>query len=326
MNKSAEKRITIVIPSKKYDANLSFCIKKIRQFYKKIKIIIILDKKEFFKKDSNMLLLISGNKSIGYKRNLAVKNCASEFVCFIDSDAYPTSPWLDQVEKSFLKYKRVGAIGGPNLSPKTKDIEKILVARSRKFSFVTLNTSVKSKDKKKGLINFLPSCNLIVKTKIYKKLGGMYEGLYSGEEISLIKKLKKNNFNIVFNSDIYVFHKDRNFKHFFRQRFIYGSTGLKLLILFPCRESFLVFISSTPTIYLLILPYFLINKLLLPFYLIGLIILTTFLLINTFRINFSNNFFKSLKLSLIGIFAPGLGFIFSLMLKNDLMKKLYTQK
>ena len=185
-------KITIVIPSRSYDKNLSFCIKKIRQIYKKIKIIIILDKKESFKKDKNISVLVSGNKTIGYKRNLAVKHCKTDYVYFIDSDAYPTTSWLDQVDKTFKKYKRAAAIGGPNLSPPTNNIEKKLVSIFKNLFFVTLNTAVKSRKKIEGTINFLPSSNLAVKTKIYKKLRGMYEELYSGEELPLILNIKKN--------------------------------------------------------------------------------------------------------------------------------------
>ena len=217
-------------------------------------------------------------------------------------------------------------MGGPNLSPKTNDLEKKLVGKSRKFSFVTLNTSVKNKIKKEGPISFLPSCNLIVKTKIYKKLGVMYENLYSGEEISLIRSLKKNKFQIIFNRKIYVFHKDRNFKHYFRQRFIYGSTGLKLFINFPCKESFLVLLSSFPTIYLLFFPIAFLNKDFFLFYMSGITLITVFCIINAFKINYLNNFLKSLKLTLISIFAPGIGFILSLFLNKNSMKKLYTQE
>ena len=327
VNTLLQSKIIIIIPSRSYDKNLSFCIKKIRQFYKKIKIIIILDKQRIIKKDKNILVLVSGNKTIGYKRNLAVKHCKTDYVYFIDSDAYPTTSWLDQVDKTFKKYKRAGAIGGPNLSPLTNNIEKTLVSISRNWFFVTLNTAVKNKKKIEGTVNFLPSCNLVVKTKVYKKLRGMYEELYSGEEISLIRNLKKNNFKIIFNPKIYVFHKDRNFKHFFRQRFVYGSTGLRLFIKFPCRQSFLLLISSAPFVYLLIFPLALLNNFFFIGYIFGISLLFLFCLLIAFHINYSHNYFlKSLKLSLISIFAPGIGFIASLFLRNDLIKHSYTQK
>ena len=320
-------KITIIIPSRSYDKNLSFCIKKIRQIYKKIKIIIILDKKESFKKDKNISVLVSGNKTIGHKRNLAVKHCKTDYIYFIDSDAYPTTPWLDQVDKTFKKYKRAAAIGGPNLSPLTNNIEKKLVSKFRNLFFSTLNTAVRSRKKIEGTINFLPSCNLVVKTKIYKKLGGMYEELYSGEEVSLILNIKRNNFEIIFNPKIYVFHKDRNFKHFFRQRFVYGSTGLRLFIKFPCRQSFLLLISSVPFVYLLIFPLASLDNFFFIGYILGIGLLSLFCLLTAIKINYSHNYFlKSLKLSLIGIFAPGIGFVASLLLKDDLIKQLFTQK
>ena len=134
VNTLLQSKITIIIPSRSYDKNLSFCIKKIRQIYKKIKIIIILDKKESFKKDKNISVLVSGNKTIGYKRNLAVKHCKTDCVYFIDSDAYPTTSWLDQVDKTFKKYKRAAAVGGPNLSPPTNNIEKKLVLSAHDVS------------------------------------------------------------------------------------------------------------------------------------------------------------------------------------------------
>jgi len=58
VNRSVQSKITIIIPSQRYDRNLSFCIKKIRQFYKKIKIFVVLDNKEFFKRDKNIYCLL----------------------------------------------------------------------------------------------------------------------------------------------------------------------------------------------------------------------------------------------------------------------------
>jgi len=45
MIKKDQSKFTIIIPSKSFDENLKNCIKKIRKFYKHIKIIILLDKK-----------------------------------------------------------------------------------------------------------------------------------------------------------------------------------------------------------------------------------------------------------------------------------------
>ena len=318
--------ISIVIPSKIIDYNLENCIRKIRSFYKDIKIFLVLDSlnKKLF--DKNIEILISGKKSIGYKRNIAVDKIKTKYVCFIDSDAYPNSHWLNNVEGLFRTSKKIGAVGGPNLSPQTNEIEKILVSRIRKNSFVTLNKKTKDKNGSKGFIEFLPSCNLIVKTNLYKKCGGMYDKLYSGEEISLNYKIKKLGYKIIFDPKIYVYHMDRNFKHYARQRFIYGSTGLETFLKFPCMQSFQLLISSFPLVYLILMPFFLINQKLFGIYMFTNIVLLIFSIVNAFKINYKNNFIKSIRLVLISIYFPGIGFISRFILNKYFIGKFYTQK
>ena len=77
--KKVENNITIIIPSRKFDENLKNCIKKIRTYYKKIQIIIILDTPTKLKLDKNTKTIISGNKTIGFKRNLAAKYVKTKF-------------------------------------------------------------------------------------------------------------------------------------------------------------------------------------------------------------------------------------------------------
>lgn len=319
-----EKNITILIPSKVIDKNLKNCVAKIRKFYKKIKILLVLDTNSKFKFDKNVIILTSGPKTIGYKRNLAIKYVDTKYICFIDSDAYPKNAWLNKSLK-LLNQKNIGAIGGPNLSPKTKDIEKILVARSRRNSIVTLNPKVKSDKTKEHIISFLPSCNLIVKKNLFKKIKGMDNRLYSGEEISLNYNIKKLGYKMKFSPSIKVYHIDRNFKHFARQRFIYGSTGLWYALNYPCKESFLLLISSFPILFLLSFPVIFINNALKLSFFFGIIVLMNLLILNSIKINFKNNFLKSLKLSIISIFFPGLGLLARNFLSNKRFQKLYTQ-
>jgi hypothetical protein len=80
-------------------------------------------------------------------------------------------------------------------------------------------------------------------------------------------------------------------------------------------------------VYLLIFPLALLDNFFFIRYIFGISLLSLFCLLIAFKINYSHNYFlKSLKLSLIGIFAPGIGFIASLLLKDDLIKQLFTQK
>ena len=131
---------------------------------------------------------------------------------------------------------------------------------------------------------------------------------------------------MIFCPSIWVYHQDRNFKHFARQRFIFGSTGLWLALRYPCKESFMLFISSFPLLYVLMFPIMFINKWIHLIYLSGIFLLISLILINSLKINFKNNFIKSLKLSLISIFIPGFGQLASLFMKKEKIKEFYTQK
>ena len=326
MQKKDQKKFTIIIPSKIFDDNLENCIKSIRKYYKLIKIIIVLDKKKKIAKNKNIKVIITGSKTIGYKRNLAAKLTNSELITFIDSDAFPKHKWLDSALKSFKKFKDIKIIGGPNLSPSSKEIEKQLAARVRNLPFVTFDTFIKKRGINEKAVNFLPACNFTINRETYLKIGGMIDNIYSGEEMALMKNLRDKNYKLLLNFKSYVYHKERNFKHFFRQRFIYGSTALYYIFKYPCRETFFLFFSTFPFLYLLAFPVALYNSFFLKIYFSILLILFAFCLLCAVKINFKNNFFKSFKLIILSVFGPGIGLVSSLFLDKKKMKKLYTQK
>ena len=326
MKTKDQKKFTIIIPSKIFDDNLEFCIKNIRKYYKLVKIIVILDKKKKLIKNKNIKIITSGPKTIGYKRNLAAKSTNSKYITFIDSDAYPKHKWLDYVLNSFKKFEDIKVIGGPNLSPSSKELEKQLVARARKLSFVTFYPFIKKRGKTEKIVNFLPACNFTIERKIYLKIGGMIDKIYSGEEMSLMKKLRDKNCKLLLNYKSYVYHKERDFKHFFRQRFVYGSTAIYYILKYPCRETLLLLISTFPFLYLMLLPITFVNLFLFKIYFSIFSFLCLFCLLCAVKINFKNNFFKSLNLIILSVFGPGIGLVTSLFLDDKKIKKLYTQK
>ena len=114
------------------------------------------------------------------------------------------------------------------------------------------------------------------------------------------KKIKLNFF------DPKICFSFKDFKHFFRQRFIYGSKGLWNAIHYPCKESYLLLAGSVPLFYFLFFPLILIYQKLQFIYISGLMALLILVIFNIFIINFNNNFFKSFTLSLISFFGPGL--------------------
>ena len=142
-----------------------------------------------------------------------------------------------------IEKKKLSAIGGPNLSPPTKNSEKKIISKIRKLPFVTLNNFIKSKSLSR-FTDFLPSCNLCVKRKDYLNVGGMDNKILAGEEIRLFYYLNKNK-KIYFSQNSPVYHIDRNLINFLRQRMTYG-TEANLFLKYPNKQTFLFLLSILP--------------------------------------------------------------------------------
>ena len=155
----------------------------------------------------------------------------------------------------------------------------------------------------------------------------MNDKINTGEDTLFMKLLNKKNIKIFFNGNAYVFHKDRNFKHFFRQRIVYGSDIIKLIFINPNIKSFLSLLALLPFTYLLFGPIvFLYSKVIFKLYLLGLFFLVIFSIFYSFKICTKGKIFKSIKLILISILGPGIGFFSSLLISSKNLRKLYTQK
>lgn len=319
--KIIEKDFTIIIPSKEIDNNLTFCIKKIREFYKKVKIILVIDKltKKIIYK--NLDIIKSSNLNIGAKRNLAAKKSKTKFLCFIDSDAFPSEPWLKYHYQNLIRFH---ISGGPNISFNGNDENKKLVARARFLSFVTYDPDIKSKKFNNKFVEFLPACNFCIRKKTYLSLGGMAENLYTNEEIKLMDNLKKNKFKIFLDSRPFVYHKERGIRKFFYQRLNYGSSLVYNFLKYPSSTSFLGILSLTPVLFFLTIFFVLVNQYIMYFFIIQ---FSTLLLLTTlFAIKIKKNasFTKSFIVILMCIYGFGLGFIFSLF-DHKKLKKFYLQ-
>ena len=316
---------TIIIPSKKYDKNLSNCITYIRKYYKKTELFILLDEKTSKKFDKNTSIFYFKNKNIGFKRNFAAKKSSKEYLVFIDSDAYPKKGWLENFLNILLKKKKLSAIGGPNLSPPTKNSEKKIISKIRKLPFVTLNNFIKSKSLSR-FTDFLPSCNLCVKRKDYLNVGGMDNKILAGEEIRLFYYLNKNKKKIYFSQNSPVYNIDRNLINFLRQRMTYG-TEANLFLKYPNKQTFLFLLSILPIFN------FLFVILSIPFYETFFFKINTICLFLTFvisifyaiKISHLNEFFKYLKAILMSIYGPGIGFILQFFSKESDQKRRYRQ-
>ena len=234
----------IIIPSIRIDKYLINCLNKLQnQSYKKFFVTIVLDQEDSLDKYNYKInKLVTGKINMSKKRNIAAQNYKSDYIVFLDSDAYPNKKWLENANKLY-NIKKNDVLGGPNIPFPNETKSEMLSHYCKRSFFVTGHLAYRKYLSKDAYINdWLESCNFFISRDIFLENKGMNEKLYIGEDQDFFKKLNKS-IKIYFTRDLFVYHKDRSIKNFLIQRFCFGldvfnginiNNGLKgLIVLLP---------------------------------------------------------------------------------------------
>tara|TARA_Y100000590_G_C15701273_1_gene1006871 strand:- start:959 stop:1969 length:1011 start_codon:yes stop_codon:yes gene_type:complete len=272
--------------------------------------------------------IIVGKINMSKKRNIAAKKFKSEYIAFLDSDAYPNKKWLKLAIK-YLKEKKGDVVGGPGLPfPNQKYSEKISYFSKRSF-FVTGYLNFRKFKAKKRYCDWLESCNLIMKRKFFLKYGGMDKNRYTGEDKEFFQRVRKQkpDLKVYYSPDLFVYHREREIFGFFLQRMCFGMDFLNLI---KTDAGIKGFQPLFPMLIFLTILFILLSRidliLKIEIFLISIIVINSVILINIKR------YIKSLKdlmLTIIAIdlanifFALG-GLVTFLGLKKALVNRIYT--
>jgi len=230
---SNKAKYSIVIPCKSISSNL----KKTLAHYTKLncametEIIILPDEVsaeelEELKREYDMKIHVipTGNVSPSLKRNIGVKYSHAEVIAFIDDDAYPSPDWLTNALK-YLKEPDVGAVGGPNLTPPESPLLEaasglILASRLGSGSLAHRYAPIGSLRE----VDELPTCNLIIKKDVLRRVGGMGIDLWPGEDTHVCEQIRNMGYKIVYAPDVVVYHHRKPlFRPHLRQIAGYGE-------------------------------------------------------------------------------------------------------
>ena len=299
-----EKKFNIIIPSISLDSELLSCLQKINKInYKNFFVTIVLDKGKntLRAKDYKFKInfLISKKKNMSAKRNLGAKSFLSDYLAFLDSDAYPNKNWLKNANNYFQKNK-ILVMGGPNIPfPEQKE----LISHYCKRSFF-LNGHLfyrKFKSKKKYINDWLESCNILICRKLFLENNGMNESIYIGEDQDFFKKLilKNKDTKILFCPTLLVFHRERSFKKLTLQRLSFGMDVFSGFNIYNGFKGTLVCLPLITLIGFFIFFYISNGSLFFKFQLFG----SFLLLINFFIIYEISRYVKSIKKIILTTFA-----------------------
>jgi GT2 family glycosyltransferase len=157
------------------------------------------------------------------KRDLALKYAAGQILAFIDDDAYPTRMWLKQAVKHF-RNSNTAAVGGPAITPPGDSL--LRQASGLVFSSIMGSGFMTYRyiPGKKRKVDDYPSCNFIIRTSVFRELGGFDSTFWPGEDTKLCLELTKTlHKEIVYDPEVVVYHHRRNlFRPHLRQVWSYA--------------------------------------------------------------------------------------------------------
>jgi glycosyltransferase involved in cell wall biosynthesis len=170
--------------------------------------------------------------SPGKARNVGILEAESEWIFFLDDDAYLLKGYWE-VAKDLLADSKIDVLGGPDSPAKGMSALSLSLALALSSPFCTGVTSSRHKSVGKNLApadeEKLTSCNLWVRKS---KLDGIIfpEDYYRAEETIFLQKLKKAGVGMYYHPRLKVAHNRRSrLKHLFKPTFYAGYYRSKLM-------------------------------------------------------------------------------------------------
>ncbi len=122
------------------------------------------------------------------KRNLGLRHARGDLVAFLDDDAYPNPHWLSQALQYFST-PEVAAVGGPALTPPGDPLMSQAGGRVYANWLVAGGYRYRYTPDRVRDVDDLPSCNLLVRTEVMRRLEGFNTRYWPGEDTILCSEI-----------------------------------------------------------------------------------------------------------------------------------------
>ncbi len=225
------KNVSIVIPSVRWEPLTEQCVRVCKALYPESPVFLVLDVVDIVHAEVEGVVVLYGQTgTIAQKRNKAVKLVQTEYVAFIDSDAFPKEKWLENAVECLMYDSTVGFVGGPNISPPTQKGYRNNVGMATQSWLVTGKWAFyKTANSSARYCDNLPSCNWVFRKSVFSQLNGMNEHLAVGEDTDYCARLLSASYLIYFHPEVIVFHYDRDVVNYLLQRIVRGAGTYELL-------------------------------------------------------------------------------------------------
>jgi cellulose synthase/poly-beta-1,6-N-acetylglucosamine synthase-like glycosyltransferase len=166
------------------------------------------------------------NVGVPGARNIGVEKAASEFIAFLDADAYATAGWLDALVSPFDD-ESVVCTGGPDQAPENDNPFALAVD----YSLRSLIGSGRLR-RDNAFAPYAPAgCNMAVRRSDFEALDGFDESLdQRGEEKEFLQRLRRGGGRVVFCEQALIWHHRRvSVRQFWRQNLYSGKARTDIL-------------------------------------------------------------------------------------------------
>ena len=181
--------VTVVIACPGWSWMLDECLEALSgQTYAHFDVIVLPDEAAVPPEKTRsyrLTVLPTGKVRPAEKRNVGIGAASGDVVAFIDDDAYPDAQWLEQAVKYFTE-PSIGGVGGPGVTPPGDGFlaqaggrvyANRLVSGTYRYRYVAGRVRLDVDD--------YPSCNLLVRTDLLRKIGGYRTDFWPGEDTLL---------------------------------------------------------------------------------------------------------------------------------------------
>jgi len=161
--------------------------------------------------------------TMGYARNVGIKNSKGELILFTDADAFPEKMWIRKIVDAFSANPKIGILGGLDILVGASDVHSVIDYWRRQHKSVGIKALPRIK-----------TVNFAVKRDILVRVGCFDEKLSHADEGDLKAKVysKFKDVEILYDPNIIVYHQREPMRigHRVKKLFKKSSMGVPVML------------------------------------------------------------------------------------------------
>lgn len=249
--------VSIIIPVRNRPEDMEACLNSLMRLNypkNKLEVLVVDDAStdstpEVVSRFPVRLIRNKQNRQASFCRNLAAHQAKGDILAFIDSDCLADPGWLLELIPAF-RDAALGAVGGRV----DAYYDEGGLDRYEKVKSSLIMGTWPKRSQQDNPFFYVPSCNMLIRRKLFLGLGGFDETLVVGEDVDLCYRISNRGYQLEYRTMGTIYHKHRNqLIPFCKRRFEYGTSEPLLQKMHPDKVKKMVFPISKTAFWLLAL-------------------------------------------------------------------------